>query len=76
MLETDAPYLLPRDLEPRPKSRRNEPCYLPHVARAVAQLRGATAENLAAATTRNAVKFFGLQEAEAPGAGSQASRDW
>jgi TatD DNase family protein len=76
MLETDAPYLLPRDLEPRPKSRRNEPCYLPHVARAVAQLRGATAENLAAATTRNAVKFFGLKEVEAPGAGSQAPIDW
>jgi Tat protein secretion system quality control protein TatD with DNase activity len=40
------------------------------VARAVAQLRGATAENLAAATTRNAMKFFGLKEVEAPGAGS------
>ena len=37
MLETDAPYLLPRDLEPRPKSRRNEPCYLPHIARTVAR---------------------------------------
>ena len=36
MLETDAPYLLPRDLNPRPKSRRNEPMYLPHVAAAVA----------------------------------------
>jgi TatD DNase family protein len=31
MVETDAPYLLPRDLRPRPKSRRNEPCYLRHV---------------------------------------------
>jgi len=60
MLETDAPYLLPRDLEPLPKSRRNEPCYLPHVARTVAQLRGATVEDLAASTTRNALKFFGL----------------
>src|SRR5882672_2722218 len=60
MLETDAPYLLPRDLEPLPKSRRNEPCYLPHVARAVAQLRGTTAENVADSTTHNATKFFGL----------------
>jgi TatD DNase family protein len=62
MLETDAPYLLPRDLDPRPKSRRNEPCYLPHIARTVAQLRGETAEDLAASTTRNARRFFGLGE--------------
>jgi TatD DNase family protein len=62
MLETDAPYLLPRDLEPRPKSRRNEPCYLPHIARAVAQLRGEAPDDLAASTTRNAIRFFGLEE--------------
>ena len=40
MIETDAPYLLPRDLKPPPKSRRNEPCYLPHIAATVARLRG------------------------------------
>lgn len=60
MLETDAPYLLPRDLEPRPASRRNEPCYLPHVARAVAHLRGESLNTVAAATSRNAVRFFRL----------------
>jgi len=60
MIETDAPYLLPRDLEPRPPSRRNEPGYLPHIARAVATLRAEPLETLAAATTRNAVRFFGL----------------
>jgi TatD DNase family protein len=63
MVETDAPYLLPRDLVPRPASRRNEPCYLPHVARAVALLRGDTLEEVAAATTRNATRFFGLDAA-------------
>ena len=31
LIETDAPYLLPRDLNPKPQSRRNEPMYLPHV---------------------------------------------
>lgn len=62
MLETDAPYLLPRDLAPRPKSRRNEPCYLPHIARAVAQMRGENADELAASTTRNAIRFFGLKD--------------
>jgi TatD DNase family protein len=60
MIETDAPYLLPRDLEPRPKSRRNEPAFLPHIARSVAALRGESPAALAAATTRNAVRFFGL----------------
>jgi TatD DNase family protein len=60
MIETDAPYLLPRDLSPAPKSRRNEPAYLPHIVRALAGLRGETAETLAAVTTHNAVRFFGL----------------
>jgi len=61
MVETDAPYLLPRDLAPHPKSRRNEPCYLPHIARAVAHLRGETLETVAESTTRNASRFFGLK---------------
>ncbi len=67
MLETDAPYLLPRDLKPLPKSRRNEPCYLPHIARTVAALRGDTVDDLAESTTRNAVRFFGLAPMERPG---------
>jgi len=61
MLETDAPYLLPRDLNPRPGSRRNEPKYLPHIARAVAGLRSEPCEALAARTTRTAIGFFGLE---------------
>lgn len=62
MLETDGPYLLPRDLEPKPRSRRNEPAYLPHIARAVAQARGERFEVLAASTTRTARRFFRLPE--------------
>ncbi len=62
MIESDAPYLLPRDLVPRPKSRRNEPAYLPHVARNVAHLRGETLETVARSTTLNAVRFFGLTD--------------
>jgi TatD DNase family protein len=61
MVETDAPYLLPRDLLPAPKSRRNEPCFLPHIAAAVAKLRGESLETVAAISTRNAVRFFGLE---------------
>jgi TatD DNase family protein len=60
LLETDAPYLLPRDLAPAPKSRRNEPAYLPHIAATVAALRGETPASVAEATTRNAARLFGL----------------
>jgi TatD DNase family protein len=60
MVETDAPYLLPRDLKPAPKSRRNEPGYLPQVIRAVAAARGEAPEATAAATTATARRFFGL----------------
>jgi len=62
LVETDAPYLLPRDLDPRPASRRNEPCYLPHIVRAVAQLRGESPQSVAAATTRNAEALFALTD--------------
>jgi TatD DNase family protein len=60
MIETDAPYLLPRDLAPAPKTRRNEPAFLPHIARVVAALRGESLESFAAAATDNAVRFFGI----------------
>jgi TatD DNase family protein len=60
MIETDAPYLMPRDLRPKPSSRRNEPKYLPHILRTIAACRGEPPEIVAAATTRNAVTFFGF----------------
>jgi TatD DNase family protein len=60
MIETDGPYLLPRDLKPKPESRRNEPAYLPHIAATVAKARGETFEQLAGATTATARRFFGL----------------
>ena len=61
MLETDAPYLTPRDLRPQPKARRNEPAFLAHILRSVAQARGETPEALGAATARNARRFFDLE---------------
>jgi TatD DNase family protein len=60
LIETDAPYLLPRDMTPLPKSRRNEPAFLPHIAAAVARLRGESLESVAEATTRNAMALFAL----------------
>ncbi|HTP61093.1 MAG TPA: TatD family hydrolase, partial [Burkholderiales bacterium] len=63
MLETDSPYLTPRDMHPQPKARRNEPAFLPHVLRTVARALGKTAEQVAEETTRNAEVFFGLPQA-------------
>ncbi|MGA2778239.1 MAG: TatD family hydrolase [Steroidobacteraceae bacterium] len=60
LLETDAPYLLPRDLKPKPRSRRNEPAFLPQIAHAVAGLRGESLESLGRSTTENARRFFAL----------------
>jgi len=60
MVETDAPYLLPRDLERKPASRRNEPMYLPHIARVIASARGVPLAELAASTTTNARRLFRL----------------
>jgi TatD DNase family protein len=65
LLETDAPYLTPRDLRPQPAARRNEPAFLPHILRAVARALGRPAEEVAAETTRNAVALFGLDESRA-----------
>jgi TatD DNase family protein len=59
MLESDAPYLLPRTA-PKTAHRRNEPACLPWVARAVAAARGTDEQTLAAATTQTARRFFGL----------------
>lgn len=72
MIETDAPYLLPNNVPrgQRPSSihsdkpgidgRRNEPCYLPWVAQALAELRGENIDALRAQTTANAQRFFRL----------------
>ena len=60
LVETDAPYILPRDLPHRPRDGRNEPALLVHVARAVAACRGETLEELAAHTTRAARELFAL----------------
>lgn len=60
MIETDAPYLKPRNLRPKVKSHRNEPQWLPWIAGTVAALRGITPPELAARTTTTARAFFGL----------------
>jgi len=60
LIETDAPYLLPRTIRPKPKTRRNEPAFLPEVLRVVAEARGQTEDHVASITTDNAMRFFSL----------------
>jgi TatD DNase family protein len=60
MLETDAPYLLPRDISPQPSDRRNEPMYLAHICEAVARERGEAVEVTAANATATSRAFFDL----------------
>lgn len=62
MIETDGPYLLPRDLRPKPVSRRNEPMFLAHIAAVIAAARGETIDELALHTTDTARRLFGLPE--------------
>ncbi|MTI12117.1 TatD family hydrolase [Sansalvadorimonas verongulae] len=58
MLETDCPYLLPRTLKPKPKSRRNEPAFLVEVVNTIAEQTGKSFEQVAAETTATAKAFF------------------
>jgi len=62
MLESDAPYLLPRSLRPKPKNGRNEPACLTEVLREVALHRGETLEDLASHSTACSRAFFRLPE--------------
>ena len=62
MIETDAPFLIPRDLppiySPQRKRQRNEPKYLPHIAAAIARHQGKDPDQLAQETYANTLKFF------------------
>ncbi|KAA1036186.1 TatD family hydrolase [Macrococcus equipercicus] len=57
IVETDAPYLTPHPY----RGKRNEPAYVKLVAEQIAELRGISYEELAAATTANAERLFNLQ---------------
>lgn len=58
MIETDAPYLMPRTMPGKPKDGRNEPAFLPHVLKMVADCLGKPVAEVAQATTKTAGKFF------------------
>lgn len=56
MLETDAPFLSPHPL----RGKRNEPCRIPLIAQAIADLKGITVDEVARVTTANAIRCFQL----------------
>lgn len=56
MIETDAPYLTPMPHRGKP----NEPAYLKHTAEFCAEVFGVGFDELAAVTTANAKRFFGI----------------
>ena len=60
MVETDAPYLLPKTMSEPPKGKRNEPAFLPWVISKIAEHRNESAEELAQQTSDNSLRFFRL----------------
>lgn len=60
LLETDAPYLLPRTIQPMPKHRRNEPMYLKHIAEEIARDRNQSVSEVASNSSNAAEKFFAI----------------
>jgi TatD DNase family protein len=64
MIETDAPFMLPKNV---PKTmltqyheRRNEPAFLPYAAGTIAQCKGISLDRVAAHSSENAKAFFGM----------------
>ncbi|MDD5712893.1 MAG: TatD family hydrolase [Smithellaceae bacterium] len=58
LVETDSPFLSP---QPH-RGKRNEPSHVVHTARRIAEIRGITFDELAAATTANARRIFNLPQ--------------
>lgn len=61
LLETDAPFLLPRNLDNKPKSRRNEPAFVPGIATMLAKLTGWSLSEISKHSRQNASLLFGLE---------------
>ncbi len=70
LLETDAPFLYPRDMPwpldgegaKKPSRNRNEPSFLPHICKAAAALRGETSEALAKRSSAATRALFDLPD--------------
>lgn len=64
LLETDAPYLLPRNVETKLAARRNEPALLPHILLKLASEMRQDPDLVAAAATENAERLFNLTKVD------------
>lgn len=60
MIETDAPFLTPRNMKEQPKHGRNEPKYLVHIAEDIARILNMNVEDLAEQTYLNTCRFFNI----------------
>ena len=58
MIETDCPYLVPKNLSTKAKKNINEPKYLPHIANEICEIIGIEIDELKLATRNNAIQFF------------------
>jgi TatD DNase family protein len=64
LVETDAPYLAPQPW----RGQRNEPAYVAHTCKVLADVKGASAAEMAAATTENFFRLFAKVPRAAAGA--------
>ncbi len=69
LVETDAPFLAPQPL----RGKRNEPSYVRHTAKVLAEIKGVSAAEIASATTANFFRLFAKANAAAAGAGQISS---
>ena len=60
LIETDAPYLMPKTMPSKPRARRNEPEFLIYVAKALAAARNQSEESIQQITSENAMRLFRL----------------
>ena len=58
LIETDCPYLLPRTLKVKPKSRRNEPKFLTEIVKVIANNTDYSLKEISDATSENAKHIF------------------
>ena len=58
VIETDAPFLIPKNFDVKPKKNRNEPKYLPHILNTIALCMGIDSEELATHVNKNTKEFF------------------
>ncbi len=65
MIETDAPFLTPRSMPMKPKDGRNEPAFLTHVLKTLADCLGKPVEVVALETTRTTIEFFRIGSSRA-----------